>query len=266
VFAADDRIFLGEGLFETLRVEQGEPCWADLHWQRLVNSAQQLGIPLDLSYEQWLGFLKKEIEQNQLVQGGIKVILSAGSAPRGLTNQGEGGQFMLNSFKYTVQTHPLTLVRAPWLRDSANPIYQIKSINYLEAIFARRHALALGADDALFFNGQQHATETTCANLFLIQQQTLFTPPKTEGVLPGITRSRILAFARNEGIGCMETSITQSMLEQADALFITNSLQGIRAIRALDGLSFAVDHPLMAHLNSLFSIFDSREATLQNQK
>lgn len=249
-FAIDDRIFLGEGLFETLKVVTGAPCCADLHWQRLANAAQRLGIPFQLSYEHWLACLQQQIKQDNLLEGGIKAILSAGSAPRGLAEYGIGTQLRLQTFTFTVDTHPLRLVRAPWLRDAANPVYQVKSINYLEAILARRHALALGADDVLFFNLQQNATETTCANLFLIHQNSLLTPPRTDGVLAGITRARILAFAKQQNVTWKEVSLSQAIINQADAAFITNSLQGIRVIHSIDDVHYPVTHPLLAHLCS----------------
>ena len=185
-----------------------------------------------------------------------KAILSGGSAPRGLAEQGQCSQLRLQTFKHTVQTHPLRLVRAPWLRDAANPVYQVKSINYLEAILARRQALALGADDALFFNLQHHATETTCANLFLIHKESLLTPPLVDGVLPGITRSRILTLSRQRNISCQEISLTSTMIEEADAVFTTNSLQGIRAVLSLDGVGFAVDHLLIEQLQSSLCVWN----------
>jgi 4-amino-4-deoxychorismate lyase len=252
-FAINDRIFLGEGLFETLKVEYAKPCDADLHWQRLAKSAQKLGISFDLSYEQWLEHLLQKIQQDNLLYGGIKVILSGGVASRGLAEYGQCSQWMLQTFEYTRQTQGLHLVSAPWLRDSANPVYQVKSINYLEAIFARRHAIHLGADDALFFNFQQHATETTCANLFAIHKQNLLTPPLADGLLAGITRSKILTFAQQNKISCSEVSLTKPMLEEADAVFVTNSLQGIQMISSLDGVDFASKHPLLQYLKSFLN-------------
>src|SRR5690606_10040022 len=83
-FPLDDRIFLGEGLFETLRVAHGKPCYPKLHWQRLQNAASFLGIPFDLSFDTWLRKLVQCIKINAMPNGGIKVLLSSGSAPRGL--------------------------------------------------------------------------------------------------------------------------------------------------------------------------------------
>ncbi|KTD40051.1 aminotransferase class IV [Legionella parisiensis] len=253
-FPIDDRIFLGEGLFETLRVEAATPCCAYLHWQRLSDSAQKLGIPFDLSFEHWLEHLLNKIKQDNLYHGGIKAILSGGSAPRGLAVRGQVSQLIFQTFNYSLETSPLKLVSVPWLRDGTNPVYQVKSVNYLEAILARRQAIALGADDALFFNMQHYATETTCANLFLIQDKRLLTPPLTDGVLPGIARSRLLQHSKQQGISCTEVSITKAMLKEADGLFITNSLQGIRSVFSLDDIVFRVDHAWLDQLSSFLNI------------
>ncbi|KTD74429.1 aminotransferase class IV [Legionella tucsonensis] len=253
-FPIDDRVFLGEGLFETLRVEAAMPCGAYLHWQRLSDSAQKLGIPFDLSFEHWLEHLLNKIKQDNLYHGGIKAILSGGSASRGLASRGQVSQLIFQTFNYSVETYPVKLISVPWLRDGTNPIYQVKSVNYLEAVLARRQAIASGADDALFFNLQHYATETTCANLFLIQDKRLLTPPLTDGVLPGITRSRLLQLSKQQGVSCTEVSITKTMLKEAESLFITNSLQGIRSIFSLDDIFFTVDHPLINQLSSSLSI------------
>ena len=151
-FAMDDRIFLGEGLFETIRVTSAKPCFAQLHWQRLASSAHKTGMQFDLAYDDWLEHLILKIKQDNLYHGGIKAILSGGPAPRGLAERGQVSQLMLQTFNYTMLNDSVRLVSAAWLRHSDNPVYQLKSINYLEAILARRQAQALDADDALFYN------------------------------------------------------------------------------------------------------------------
>lgn len=244
----NDRIFLGEGLFETLRVQHALPEHSFLHWHRLKTAALLLGIAFELSFEEWQTRLMQQIQKDQLYEGGLKVILSGGAASRGLAERGYGGQLLMESFHYTPQTKPNRLISAPWLRDAANPVYRVKSVNYLEAILARRHALSRDVDDVLFFNHQHHATETTCANFFLIREEGLYTPPLTDGVLPGITRSRLLALALDHQIPCFEQSITESMIETADALFTTNSLQGIQWVSLFNGIQFKMDHSLMSRL------------------
>lgn len=250
-FGIDDRIFLGEGLFETIRVDSSKPCFDDLHWKRLSNSAIKLGIPFDLSVEDWHEYLVQQIKCDNLYHGGIKAILSGGVAPRGLTEQGQVSQLIFRTFNYTINHEPVRLISSPWLRDGKNPVYQIKSVNYLEAIIARRQALTEGADDVLFFNYQNHATETTCANLFVIKNNTLFTPELSDGVLPGVTRLRLLMSCEEQGIPCIEAAINKAMIEDAEAVFITNSLQGIRPVLALDTIVYSTSHPLLDRINLL---------------
>ncbi|MFI4963181.1 MAG: aminotransferase class IV, partial [Legionellales bacterium] len=237
------------------RVTNGKPCYTDWHWKRLAHSAEALSIPFDLSFAEWEVHLMEQIKRDNLYNGGIKAILSGGSAPRGLAEQGQISQLMLQTFNYTVRNHPVLLLSATWLREGANPVYQFKSVNYLEAILARRIALASGADDALFFNTQGHATETTCANLFILKNRELLTPPLSDGVLPGITRSRIRGFCDQGAYGFREQSITQSLLAEADAVFITNSLQGIRMVQSLDDTIFNCDHSGMEPLLSAHEFY-----------
>lgn len=253
VFAQDDRIFLGEGLFETIRVAHSKPCFARLHWQRLSQSAKLLGISFELSFEQWYACLLQQIAQDNVYHGGIKAILSGGVAPRGLTQQGIVSNLVIQSFNYSKITQPQQLLSAAWLRDAANPIYQIKSINYLEAITARRKALSAGKDDVLFFNTHGHATETSCANIFVIANNQLLTPAQTDGVLPGITRSRLLFLCAEHGISCQQQSLSRADLKQADAVFTTNSLQGIRAVSCWDEVTYSINHPLLSQLSTLLA-------------
>ena len=52
-FCADDRIFLGEGLFETILIDQQRPCYSSLHWQRMRQAATLLGISFEVSFDLW---------------------------------------------------------------------------------------------------------------------------------------------------------------------------------------------------------------------
>ena len=252
-FTIDDRIFLGEGLFETLRVESSKPRYATLHWQRLSNSAEFLGIPFDISVEDWEEYLISQIKKDNLYHGGIKVILSGGIAPRGLAEKGQISQLVVQTFNYTICTEPVRLISSLWLRDKANPVYQIKSVNYLEAIIARREALIRGVDDVLFYNSDENATETTCANLFIITNNRLITAPINDGVLAGIVRARIISLAIKNQITYEECSITQAMIKEADAVFITNSIHGIRSVSSLDDITFKMTHPILTQLITCLS-------------
>lgn len=252
-FSLDDRIFLGEGLFETLRVTRSKPCYPKLHWQRIQSAALFLGIPFDVSLATWHEKLKHCIEIKELLEGGIKVTLSGGSAPRGLLEKSQKSHLVFDAFQYVINRQPVNLISASWLRDEKNPVYQLKSVNYLEAIIARRQAQATGANEVLFFNLKHHATDTSIANLFIIKNNRLFTPASHCGVLMGIISQRLLALCKKNGISSMECEIDKSRLIQADAIFTCNALQGIRPVLSFEGIYFDINHPLMALLQELLA-------------
>lgn len=257
-FFSDDRIFLGEGLFETIRVVQQRPCYPQLHWHRMRSAAAALAIPFDLSSDMWYQALVDCIKMAKLNTGGIKVILSGGRAPRGLDAYGSAPSLVFDAFTYQSHRQALRLVSAPWLRDASNPIYQLKSVNYLESILARRQASAVGADDALFFNLEHHVTDTTVANLFIVKKEQLMTPLTENGVLAGIIRERILSLSQKVGISSTQKSINHTMVTEADAVFVTNSLQGIRSVKSIDGHDVPIRHPLVNLLKHLLATDEMR--------
>jgi 4-amino-4-deoxychorismate lyase len=252
-FDTDDRIFLGEGIFETIKVENKRPLYPSPHWQRMRAAAHVLQIPFNVSNTVWQESLGQCILETKLQSGGVKVTLSGGCAARGLAAHSDLSCLLFKAFLYKSETVLCTLVSVSWTRDSKNPVYQIKSVNYLENILARRQALSLGADDALFFNTEGHATETTVANLFMIKDGHLFTPRIEDGVLGGVIRNQLLSLSRAAGIVCHEMSITKQTLFQAELLFVTNALNGLRVITSLDGFPLPTVHPMLNSLQELLN-------------
>ncbi|MFC7781223.1 aminotransferase class IV [Legionella taurinensis] len=248
-FTREDRIYLGEGLFETLRVQDGKPCYPDLHWQRLHDSAARLRIAFELPYAHWLQRLQQCLHEAKEPVNGLKALLSGGRSARGLLTTGTDPQLVLTAFCYSPITAPLTLVSSSWRRDRHNPVYGLKSINYLEAIMARRQAAERGADDVLFYNTEGEATETTVANLFMISGNRLYTSPLSCGLLAGIIRQRLVTKAGDWGVVCQELPLTQHQLYNADALFVCNALQGVQAVQRLDNTAYDCHHPLLLFLS-----------------
>lgn len=238
-------------------MKNNKPCYAKEHWQRLSLASSFLTIPFTLTYEVWTEKLKEFIHLKKLKQGGIKALLAAGKAPRGLVECSSESWLIFSAFNFLQNIKPLKLVSANWQRDANNPIYQIKSINYLEAIMARRIAQQAGAEDVLFFNLQNHLTDTTIANFFIIKNDCLFTPSISCGVLPGIVRQRLFILCEKQGIECKEVELDKKSLSQADAAFTSNALQGIRPVQSVDEFDFNVNHPLISLLQKLLLIDQS---------
>jgi len=258
-FAIDNRIFLGEGLFETLRIVNSKILYSSLHWQRLQKSAHFLNIPFEISLELWIEKLNEFIQLKKMFEGGIKVILGSGKAPRGLPEKSDESFIVFDAFPYIHNPKPQVLVSCAWQRDANNPLYRLKSINYGEAIIARRHATAMGADEVLFFNFQNQATETSIANFFIIKNNCLLTPSLECGLLPGILRQRLLVLARKQGIDCFEVEMDRDNIFQADAAFTTNVLAGIRPVHSFDGHIFNSEHRLIDQMQASLALDPEQE-------
>lgn len=250
-FKASDRIFLGEGLFETLRVKSAKICYPKLHWQRMSNSAKALGIPFAIDLEDWLIYLHEALEKAGFIEGGIKVVLASNEAKRGLVEKPENSKLLIEGFESQPAKQPIKLLQAPWQRDAANPVYLHKAIHYLEFIHATRWALSKRGDDVVFFNTQNHVTETSIANIFLIKNNMLRTPSLDSGTLPGIIRQRIIHLCSGAGIACDETQIDRNSLEQADAVFTSNAMQWLKPVLSFENTHFSTQHPLLEKLNQL---------------
>ncbi|MFA5959488.1 MAG: aminotransferase class IV [Tatlockia sp.] len=248
LLSLDDRVFLGEGLFETIKIAQGKAQYSQLHWERLRQGALVLDIPFDLSLASWQASIQHLIDTTSLQQGGMKAILCSKEAPRGLHVHSTHSTLFLHGFHYQVDSTPLHLMSAPWVRDAKNPIYRLKSLNYLEAIMARRYALEHAADEVLFFNSEHHLMETPIASLFLVKNESLYTPCQDSGILAGVIRQRLLDLSKKNNIPCIETYLTKEDLLAAEAVFTCNALQGIRAVKSFETTSFNCAHPLVAQL------------------
>jgi branched-chain amino acid aminotransferase len=106
---------------------------------------------------------------------------------------------------------------------------RIKSLSYLDNVIARREAAEYDADDALLMNTQGRLAESTIANIFLMINGALVTPPVSDGALPGVMRADLIARFRAE-----EHPLEVDDLSRAEEAFLTNAL-GIRPLIEVAG-------------------------------
>ena len=134
-------------------------------------------------------------------------------------------------------------------RNETSPAARLKTLSYLDNVLARAQARAAGADEALLLNTRGELACAAVANLFWIAGGRLYTPALECGVLEGIMRRQVLAAARALGIETVETAAPRAALDDAEALFLTNSLAGVRPVAELDGRAFG-DHRLVEAISS----------------
>ena len=232
---ADRGFLLGDGLFETLRADQGKIAFFKEHYKRLAESAEYLKIPLNHSEPALLKISESLLEKNNLsATAALRISLSRGLSERGIDLPTHGqSTLLITAVSYSPPTTPITACITDIIRNEHSVISKLKTLNYLENILARQTAKERGFDEGIMLNTQGHITETSVANLFFKIGDTLVTPPLSSGVLPGIIRQQVLEYCKNQNIPCLEKPITTEDIRTASHAFQTNSLIGLQVIEKI---------------------------------
>jgi branched-chain amino acid aminotransferase/4-amino-4-deoxychorismate lyase len=251
---ADDRGFtLGDGLFETVLARNGELVLWEAHMDRLARGCAALGLPApDLQ-------ACRITAEEELADAGLKasraavrISWSAGSGGRGLDRPARiVPRLVAQAAPAPRPQGPAALSIVSVRRNETSPASRLKALSYLDQVLARREAQAMGADEAVMLNGRGELACCGAANLFWLRDRTLSTPALDCGVLDGIMRAALISAARAEGYEVREVRARPAELEDADAVFMTNSLIGVRAVCALDERRYDMEPAVAALIEHL---------------
>jgi branched-subunit amino acid aminotransferase/4-amino-4-deoxychorismate lyase len=231
----DDRgLTLGDGLFETLLAVDGRLRDADAHLARLAAGCTTLGLPaLDRAAALRL---MQDAAAGSVGRMAVRLTLTAGSGGRGLGRPAAPAPRMFaTTAPAPAPAAPVRLSTSTVRRNEGSPASRLKTLAYLDNVLAWREAQAADADEALMLNGAGAVACASAANIFWLADGRLRTPALACGVLAGVTRAAVIAEAARRGILTEEVSAGPETLAMADAVFLTNSLTGIRAAVSLDG-------------------------------
>ena len=133
-------------------------------------------------------------------------------------------------------TGGIRLTVSGWQRVSDNAIPARGKIvgSYVNAAFAAEDAHAAGYDDAILLTGDGHVAEASAANLFVVTGTEVATPPLTDDVLSGITRTAIMRIAADAGLEVVERRIDRSELYLADEVFLTGTGVQVAPVSSID--------------------------------
>ncbi len=222
----DRGFLLGDGVFETIAVRKGVPRRLPAHLARLRLGAGVLNIALPYTDVKLAMLIQETLAANELTEASARITLTRGPGARGVAPPTAPTPTLLITVGAMAPAlgPARVIVAQDTRRNEHSPLAQIKSLNYLDNIIARQEAINLGADDALLLNTAGRVAESTVANIFVLVNGGLITPPVEEGALPGVMRGEAIKLARAE-----EKPITIDMLGDASEIFLTNAL-GLRAV------------------------------------
>lgn len=261
----DHGFLYGDGIYETLRSYGPHIFLLREHLRRLYRSADLIGLTIPLEEGAWLPILSEAMQRNHVGQAGrdayLRITVSRGPGDIGLDPA------LCQAPTIVVLAKPLTrpadhlyqtgvdLVTATIRRNHPSALSpQIKSLNFLNNILAKRDAITAKAFDAIMLNPAGELAECTTSNLFLVRQGRLLTPSIDCGILDGLTRNLVLELARRDSIQSEEGHFLPALLREAEECFITNTSSEILPVRSVDGahLPSRPPGPLTSRLQRLF--------------
>ena len=204
------------GLFETIRIEQGQACRLEMHLERISHSAKELKIKFDSN------------RARSLIQEACSQLDKQSIYRLRLDLSAEGLLSVKTAAIQNLQAGPIL-----WASDILATDATMSSTDQLLGHKVTRRKLydqawlaaeKLGAFDALFINEQGFVTEGGRSNVFIKKDGRWLTPPLASGCLPGVMRSMVLSDTKYRAV---EQNITPADVLSAEEVIFTNALRGI---------------------------------------
>ncbi|WP_445506867.1 aminodeoxychorismate lyase [Niallia sp. 03190] len=237
----DHGFMYGLGLFETFRIYEGHPFLLEDHLQRLNHGLKRLNIERVFTREEVNSIIQVLLQKNDLKNAYIRFNVSAGSGAIGLQTTPYTNPNIVMYMKPLPAAGRMVEKKGRILaipRNTPEGDERLKSHHYLNNIFAKREIGTDAEIEGIFLTKEQHLAEGVTTNLFWIKKDVLYTPSLDTGILNGITRQFIMAYAKKMGMTVEEGFYAVEHMLQAEEVFATNSIQEIIPLKSIDAHLF----------------------------
>jgi branched-chain amino acid aminotransferase len=251
ISALDHGMIVGDGVFETIKVEDDQPFALTRHLDRLVRSATGLGIGTPD-----LGAVREGIaattDGQAIAFGRIRVTVTSGRGPLG-SPRGSG------PLTHTVVAEPCErppsvtdIVTVPWPRNERGALAGLKTTSYAENALMIEHAHARGASEAVMPNTRGQLCEGTGSNIMYVVGGRLVTPTLDAGPLAGVTRALVLQWCAGE-IDVVEQDAPIEVLQTADEVILVGTTRDVQAVARVDDRALAAPGPVTRRAQQIWA-------------
>ena len=243
----DDRGYIfGDGIYEVMAFEDSKYIDAKPHYDRFVRTCNTIGYEfggiLPKSYQDFIQICDSVINANKnlgILNGYLYIQVTRGN----LGFRTHNAPNCKDELSFIIVINEAVKIQDWWLTKGLQCITcddirwqrrDIKSLQLLPNVMAKQKAIDQNCDDAIFIDNSI-ATEATSANLFIVKNGVVITHPKSNKILWGITRMRILHLCSEFKIPYLEEFSTREDLLNADEIFLSNSNSRVRPVTKIDG-------------------------------
>ena len=232
----------GDGIFETIKIINGEIYNADFHFNRLKQATKTVKVDFPFcDFNDFIHNINITIDlyvKNNNLGGRLKIIIFRSEGGFYLPDNNNSNFIIIfeksetNGFK--IQQKPLKLCLYN-IKKQITPYSFFKSTSSLYYIMASIYFQEQNSDDALLLNNFNRIVETTNSNIFFVKKNIIKTPLIQEGCVDGSMRHVVLEILKkNNKYLIEESTINYSDIVNFDEVFITNSIKGVVSVRKIN--------------------------------
>lgn len=236
ILTANNRGFrYGDGLFESMRMSNGKLRFAEQHADRLRAGMKALKMEGGSLLDEY--FLKQktaELCKKNRLKENARFRLSVYRAGEGLytPNNNKTGYVLeataLPDSNYELNKKGLIVDVYDELTKSVDQLSNHKTCNSLVYVMAGLYKKQYNLDEAFILNHKGFLCESISSNVFVVYNKQIYTPALSEGCIAGVMRGVVMNIARSNDIPVIEAQINPEVLKEAEEVFITNAVGGIR--------------------------------------
>lgn len=243
----DDRAHnFADGVYEVILVAGGRLIDEREHVARLARSLAALDMAMPMSARALGHIMRQVVLKNRVADGMVYLQISRGRAPR---NHVYDNDALKQALLCTARTAPVPGDAGEGVKVVTRPDQRwgrpdIKSVSLLPNVMAKTAAMREGAYEAWLVDGRGFVTECSASNAWIVDGQgRAVTRPLGTDILAGITRRRLLALAREEGIEVVERPFTVAEAKGAREAFLTSTTSLVKPVVRIDDAVIGNGHP-----------------------
>ena len=257
-----DRGFIfADGVYEVIPVFSGRPFRLEQHFDRLRNSLDGISLALDYDGDKWRSLVEQLLARNRVTEdASIYVQVTRGVAERNHFYESGPEPTVFMYCKPAQETDLRRGVGAVLHEDIRWDYCHIKAVALLPNVMLKQYARDKDGSVEAILHRDGYITEGAASNVFIVTGDCVRTPPKSNRLLPGITRDLVVELLGAPPYECREVPVSKADLEHADEIWITSSSLGIAPVTRLDGhpVSGGVPGPAWRAMDRLYQAFKKK--------
>ena len=229
-------LICGWGLFTTVRIARGEAFAYERHWRRLEKDSAITRLPLTFTGAKVRVYLQEVIRANKVQEGCARIYLVWNAVGWWRSEEAMPEvDLVITTADLPHYPEVVRLAVREHGRHAASPLAGVKTISWLDSVWASGEAHREGYNEVVLLNERGEVSECTAANIFALKGDKVVTPPLSSGCLEGVTRGVLMEIASDAGTSVAEQTLRLEDLYSADEVFVTSTNRNVIGVKEIGG-------------------------------